>query len=123
MQDEPSEQPEFVGSISVVSGQMLAPETTALTNNIARLEDRLDTEREQRMEERFRWVVVTSILFDILAIHEVDGSWLFVPVFMLQLICLIGYAKANGVDWAEQLIGQLFHWLSQRGKDKGKDGE
>lgn len=120
MQDELSAPPEFVGSTPVVSGQILPLETTALTNNIARLEDRLDTEREERLEERFRWVLVTSILFDVIAINAIAGSWLFVPVFMLQLIGLIAFAKAYGVDWAEQLIGQLLHWVAQRGKDKGK---
>ena len=85
MQDEPSQQPEFVGSVSVVSGQIVSSETTALTNNIARLEERLDTEREDRLEERFRWVCAMSILFDVLAMVAVNGSWLFVLIFMLQL--------------------------------------
>lgn len=99
---------------TVVSGEILPPETTALTNNIARLESQLDAEREGRLEERFRWVLVASVLFDIAAIGAVGGSWLFLPVFMLQLIATLGFAKSCGVDWAEQLIGQLIHTISER---------
>lgn len=119
MEDEPSEQPEFVGSLPAVTGQPLPLETAALMNNIARLEDRLDSEREERLEERFRWILVASILFDIVAINAIEGSWLFVPVFMLQLVALIAFAKAYGVDWAEQMIGQVLHWISQRRKPEG----
>lgn len=90
----------------------------ALASSIAHLEAQLVNERDKRREERFQWIVVTSILLDIVAIGAIDGSWLFLPLFLLQLIALIGFAKANGVDWAEQLIGQLFHWVSEWGKDK-----
>lgn len=76
------------------------------------------TEREERPEERFRWICVTSLLIAVLAVAALDGSWLFLPIFMLQLIALIGFAKAYRVDWAEQLIGQLLYWVSQRGKCK-----
>lgn len=114
MQDEPIAPPDFVGSVPSVSGEILPKETTALTDNIARLESRLDAEREERLEERFRWVCATSILFDVVAVVAMNGSWLFLPIFMLQLIATIGYAKACGVDWAEQLIGQLLHIIEER---------
>jgi hypothetical protein len=112
---------EFIGADDVQSGEVLPPENTALANNIARLETELDGEREQRLEERFRWIVVTSLLVDVIAVSALDGSWLFLPIFMLQLIVLIGFAKAYGVDWAERLIGQLLHWVSEWGKNKSDD--
>ena len=119
MQDAPNPLPDFVGSTPVTSGQTAPLEVTALTNNIARLEDRLDTEREERLEERFRWVLVTSILFDVIAINAIAGSWLFLPVFMLQLIGLIAFAKAYGVDWAEQLIGSFYIGYLSEAETKG----
>lgn len=125
MQDGPKEAPsptgeaDFVGIEPATSGDVVSRETAALTDSIARLETSLDSEREERLEERFRWICVTSILVDVVAAVALDGSWIFVPLFMLQLIVLIGFAKAYGVDWAEQLIGQLLHWVSSWGKDKG----
>ena len=118
MQDEPVDQkPDFVGVEEETSN---LPDTIGikpLSDNIARLETSLDTEREERLEERFRWICVTSLLLDVIAVAALDGSWLFIPIFMLQLIALIGFAKAYGVDWAEQLIGQLLHWVSQQNKN------
>lgn len=119
MQDGPDRplDDDFVGDAGV-DVSISHTEVTALTNNIASLETSLDTEREDRQEERFRWIVVTSLLLDVVAVSALDGSWLFLPIFMLQLIVLIGFAKAYGVDWAEQLIGQLLHWVSKWGKSK-----
>lgn len=118
MQDEPTKsQAEFVGAEPSKAGE--PTETVALSANIARLETSLDTEKEERLEERFRWIVFTSLLLDVITVAALDGSWLFLPIFMLQLIVLIGFAKAYGVDWAERLIGQLLHWVSEWGKGRG----
>ena len=118
MQDELNKQGEFVGVSKPVEGEVIPREDAALTDNIARLETSLDTEREERLEERFRWICVTALLVDVVAAAALNGSWIFLPLFMLQLIVLIGFAKAYGVDWAEQLIGQLLHWVSEWGKNK-----
>ncbi|MDB6181151.1 hypothetical protein [Paracoccus fistulariae] len=120
MQDElPRQQPEFIGVPD--TKDVVSSDVAALSNNIARLETELDAEREQRLEERFRWICAMSLVLDVLAVSALDGSWLFVPIFMLQLIVMIGFAKAYGVDWAEQLIGQLLHHLSRQDLNKPKD--
>lgn len=116
--DEKNALPEvFVGGTDDVVGPG-RDDVPALAASIAHLEAQLSDERDKRKEERFHWIVVTSLLLDVVAITALDGSWLFLPVFLLQLIVLIGFAKANGVDWAVQLIGQLFHWVSEWGKEK-----
>ena len=119
-QDEQPARPEFVGSTPAISGEVLPSEIAALANNIARLESRLDAEREERLEERFRWVCAATVLFDVVAVVAMDGSLLFLPIFMMQLIATLGYAKSCGVDWAEQLIGQLIHIVSERLKKGDK---
>lgn len=118
MQDAPNNPPKFVGVSKPVSGEVVAKETAALTDNIARLETSLDTEKEQRLEERFRWICSTAVLIDIIAVVAMNGSWAFLPIFMLQLIVMIGFAKAYGVDWAEQLIGQLLYTVSKKWASK-----
>jgi hypothetical protein len=107
----------FVGGPEDV-GSLERPDLPALANSLAHLEAQLSDERDKRKEERFHWIVVTSVMFDVIAISALNGSWLFLPIFLLQLIALIGFARANGVDWAVQLIGQLFHWVSEWGKEK-----
>lgn len=121
MKDAPAKskkRPDFVGGINEVSGDVIPKEQSALSDNIARLETSLATEKEKLLEERFWWICVATILFDVLAISAVDGSMLFVLIFLLELIVLAGLAKKYGLDWAEQMIGQLLHWVSKWGKDK-----
>ncbi|AUQ51100.1 hypothetical protein PhaeoP83_02851 [Phaeobacter inhibens] len=120
-EDPTTPRDDFVGGYDVSPSHSPRNDVVMLSANVARLETSLDAEKEERLEERFRWVVVTSILFDVIAISSVDGSWLFVPIFMLQLIVLIGFAKAYGVDWAERLIGQLLHWVSEWAKGKSAE--
>lgn len=108
---------EFVGGLTDVAGNGVTKAVSTLTSNIASLESSLAKEKDERLEERFRWVCATAILFDVVAVAVLNGSWLFLPIFMLELIVLIGLAKAYGVDWAEQLIGELLYWVSKRGRE------
>ena len=87
-----------------------------LADNIARLEIDLDSEKEERKEERFYWICLAAFLLDIMA-YQAMGSWFpFLLLFMFQLVVLVGVAQKLGVDWAVQGIGWLLHWVSERGK-------
>lgn len=68
MQDAPSQQGKFVGVEEPVEGEVIPKEAGALTDSIARLEISLDTEKEERLEERFRWICVTALLLDVIAV-------------------------------------------------------
>ena len=85
-----------------------------LMENIYRLETDLDSEKEERREERFTWLLAVVVLLDIIAVSAMDGSALFIPIFILELIALLGYAQKLGVDWAVKLIGWFIYWLSER---------
>lgn len=103
-EEQDSVQPDFVGLPVETDNLENSREVVALTNSIGRLESSLDAEKEERLEERFTWVCAVAVLFDILAVSAMNGSWLFLPIFMLQLVVLIGLPK--GVE----LIG-LFRCL------------
>lgn len=104
----------FVGSPSEV-GREDTSEDATLASNVATLSNELDGEREARKEERFIWVCALTVMFDVVAVQGMSGSWAFLPIFLLQLVMLAGYAKHAGVDWAEQLIGQLLHRYLKKG--------
>lgn len=114
-QDE-NQQLDFVGGDGSSGVRADGTSHAVLMDNIARLELSLDTEQEERLEERFRWICSTALLVDVIAIVAIDGSWLFIPLFLLQLIFLIAAAKSCGVDWAVQLIGWLLYKVSNWGK-------
>ena len=90
----------------------------ALADNIARLEEDLDSEREERLEERFIWFSIVAMLVDIIALTALERSWLFLPIFMLQLIIMFGFAKKCGVDWAVSLIAWLLHMVSRDNRNR-----
>ena len=110
--DSDKSQAKFIGLPDVVKNPEQTKQISSLTNNIARLETSLNAEQEDRLEERFTWVCAVALLLDVLAISAMDGSWLFLPIFMLQLVILIGYAQKCGVDWAVQLLAWLLHKVS-----------
>ncbi len=86
---------------------------TALMSNIHRLETDLDTEKEERKEERFYWVGLAALLLDAIIIQAIDGSWLFVLLFILEVILLLGLAQRWGVGWAVKSLGWFLHWISE----------
>ena len=90
----------------------------ALMKNIYRLETDLDSEKEDRKEERFNWICLSALLLDAVIIRSIDGSWLFVLLFMLQIILLLGMAQRLGVDWAVKTLGWFLHWISEKAKLK-----
>ncbi len=93
----------------------IAPEEAdKLMENIYQLETDLDSEKEERREERFTWILVIAIMFDVIALQAIDGFFSFVLVFLLQLTALLGIAQKLGVDWAVKLLGWLLHYVSEK---------
>lgn len=90
------------------------PSTDKLMENIYRLETDLDSEREERREERFRWVLLSTVLLNVTTYVAIENFWAWLLLFLLQLIGLLGYAQNQGVDWAVKLLGWLIHWISER---------
>ena len=84
-----------------------------LFQNIARLETDLSKERDERLEERFRWVCAVTVLVNLLTLTAIDGGSIsYMMLLLLQLIVLLGYAQKLGVDWAVKLIGDLLNLVS-----------
>lgn len=85
-----------------------------LMKNIAQLEGDLDSEKEERKEERFLWVLAIAVLIAIIAAQAINAFWPFLLIFLLMLIGLLGFAKKMGVDWAVQLLGWLLNWITNK---------
>jgi len=91
-------------------------------DNIAKLETDLATEKEERCEERFIWIAVVFVLVCV-PISLVVNFAIFVILFLLGLILLVGIAKRLGVDWAVQGVGWLMHWVSTKANFGGNKDE
>jgi hypothetical protein len=103
------------GGFSVPSGG------GALAENVAKLESDLATEREERCEERFIWIAICYILGSGLLYAAIQSLVVFLVLFLLGLVVLVGIAKRLGVDWAVQGVGWLMHWISTQANFSGKD--
>jgi hypothetical protein len=116
MVDEPKDDDNgsFVGSRSADELESKDAETKALVESNALLQSNLASERDERLEERFYWVLVVTILFDVIAISAIDSSSLFILIFVLQLVALFGFANMCGVDWAVRFISLILEKLIKR---------
>lgn len=94
----------------------------ALAENVAKLESDLAAEREERCEERFIWIALCYILGSALLYVAIQSILVFMVLFLLGLIVLVGIAKRLGVDWAVQGVGWLMHWISTRINLPGQGG-
>ena len=81
------------------------PERTA--EEIAKLEDDLQNERNSRKEERLYWILSLVIAVDMAVFPWLEAGQT-VMVFLLELILLVPVAKHLGVDWVVEALNTLF---------------
>ncbi|MDF1601313.1 hypothetical protein PZ895_16250 [Mesorhizobium sp. YIM 152430] len=89
-------------------------EVTALDETIANLESRLEAERDSRLQERFGWVLVAVIVFDVWAFQHMH-TWtgpLVIGVF--QLLGLTVLANRLGIDEVLPIIDKIMSTISRR---------
>src|SRR4051794_25223522 len=63
----------------------------------ASLERLLQAERDHRNEERFFWIFALTIITDVLFFKFLDSALVSVPLFLLEIVFLIGLAGWLGV--------------------------
>ncbi|MBO6827170.1 MAG: hypothetical protein JJ879_13270 [Sneathiella sp.] len=65
---------------------------------IEELQEQLTSERDARREDRFFFIVITVILFDIVFFTVIPNSAGPIALFLVQIIVLIPIAKKMGVE-------------------------
>ena len=94
------------------------PPTSKSEEALQALEKKLDRERDERNEERFVWIAVTTILTTILFLHDTQSEFLPLAVVLLELPLLFWVAKKMGVESVAQLFDRLISEVG-RSKDQG----
>lgn len=102
-------------SLDVIdSAEEATPQQNKLMSNISQLETDLDTEKEERKEERFIWACAVVVLLNALVLVSIGGgSFSFTLLFLFQLVVMLGVANKLGVDWAVRGIGWLLHQIAK----------
>lgn len=93
-------------SSASVLNRLFAQVTTRKDESAAILESRLQAEIDGRKEERFYWISFVALLLDALVLPNI-GFW-GIPIFLVQLVTLIGLAGWLGVDRAVLLLHRIF---------------
>ena len=85
---------------------------------IAKIENDLQGEKDSRKEERFVWVTVVIILVDMIAFRGLDFGQMSMIV-VLELIMLVVFARMCGIDDILVIMDRVFSWVSDF-RSKGK---
>lgn len=91
------------------------PEESKTDDAVVELEQKLEAEKDRRLEERFVWVAVTTILLTVLILHDAESEMLPIAVVLLELPLLFWLAKKMGVESVAELFDRL---ISDIGKNK-----
>ncbi|MEH0195196.1 hypothetical protein V7S57_03800 [Caulobacter sp. CCNWLY153] len=91
------------------------PNPEARDQALAELEKKLQAIEDARKEERFIWIVVCTILIDILWLSGSENAALSVIVLILELVVLFVLARRMGVEDIERLMDRILHSVSQKG--------
>lgn len=104
--------------LPVPSDQAAPPSPTPLDNVAAKLESELQSERDNKKEERFYWILAVVICIDFSLFDSLTNKWVTAPIFLLQLVLLIGLANYLGVDAVKILLEKLYaKWLRDKPHD------
>lgn len=85
----------------------------------AALETQLQAEKDARSEERFVWIVVVTILVDVLWFRNSSNPVLPLVVLVLELVVLLVLARRMGIDDIVQIVDRILHSV---GRGAGGNG-
>ena len=88
---------------------------TSPTDDVAaKLESDLQHERDSKREERFYWILALVVVLNVTFFNALTSKWAIIPIFVLELVGLIGLADWLGVDRVKVLLEKLYaRWLKK----------
>ena len=78
--------------------------------DLGRLQEQLESERDSRKEERFYWITALVVAADLSAFQWL-GATQSILVFLLEVVFLAVLARHLGVDYAVHLLNELLKLL------------
>ncbi len=96
-----------------------AEDSDKVSEDLWRLQDQLENERDSRREERFYWITALTVACDLAGFPWLGGIQ-SVLIFFLELMMLIMIARHLGVDYAVHLLNELLLLVKEIAKNVGK---
>lgn len=82
-------------------------QASPLVAALASVQEQLAQEREKRREERFIWIVVSTILLDLFLLDRKDSATTTILVFVLELIAIVVVVRRLGIKNAAVFIDRI----------------
>lgn len=73
----------------------------------AALEDQVETLTDDRLEERFAWIVVSMILFDAALFHDAESWSGPLVIGILELVLLVVLARKYQIQEVSQILAKF----------------
>lgn len=78
------------------------------------LEEGLASEKDERREERFYWILSVALLLNVLFAKFLQNNVAFITLFVIQLFFLAAVARKLGVDWVVEATDRSAKWVSDQ---------
>lgn len=97
---------------------LLAEKPTLKDDQIGRLQQKLDYERDARREERFIFIVVLVILLDVVFFSVMPSFGGPIALLILELLILIPLAKRMGMEEIAAILDRVLNNMASNSKDR-----
>lgn len=87
---------------------------TKTDDAFAVLEQQFKAEKDARSEERFIWIVICTVLIDVLWFRGATNPTLPLVALILELIVLLVLARRMGIDDVVVLVDRILHSAGKR---------
>lgn len=91
---------------------------TQRDQQLAELQESLTRERDKRKEDWFIFVVVTTILLDVVFFSVLDNLGGPLALIILQLLILIPLARRLGMEEIVQILDRLLNRIADKKMDE-----
>lgn len=85
----------------------------------ARLQEEVVRLKDARLEERFIWIVICTVLVDVLWFRSVSNPALPIVVMILELIILMILAKRMQIEDVQALMERIVYGMGKQGGGQG----
>lgn len=103
----------------IVDSLLESEQTTERDRQLERLQEQLTEERDARREERFIFIVLLVMIFDIVIFSVMDSFGGPLALLILQLLILIPLAQRMGMQEVAAMIDRTLHRVA--GNSTGED--
>lgn len=99
-------------TLSEVFESFLTSEVTHRDEQVQELQESLADERDKRLEDRFIFIVVVTVLLDVVFFSVLDNLGGPLALLILELLILVPLARRMGMEEIAQLMDRVLNRMA-----------